>query len=309
MRSIPIPLRAILLAALTAAGLAAQQEEETARFTASPTELVVLSVVVNDRRGQDVPNLDRDRFTLFDNNRPQPITLFSNEDEAVSVGLLIDTSGSMKPKLAEVIVAAGAFARSSNPADELFVTTFSDDVHEARDGRALEAADIPALNGELTSLRAAGQTALYDGLMTGLDRMTQAAHPRRILLLISDGGDNASAATLTQVLERARRENVSIYTIGLFDDSSTDRNPKVLDELARSTGGVRFLPDSPGRLLAICQRIAHEIRTGYTIAFVPPARDGLYHRLRVDVRAGSDRLGVRTRPGYLAASDTQARKP
>jgi len=297
-----------VLAALTAVGLAAQQEEE-ARFTASPTELVVLSVVVNDRRGQDVPNLDRDRFTLFDNNQAQPISLFSNEDEPVSVDLLIDTSGSMRPKLGEVIVAAGAFARSSNPSDELFVTTFSDDVREARDGHAVEASDLESLNAELTALRAAGQTALYDGLMTGLDRMLQAAHPRKILLLISDGGDNASVATLTQVLERARRENVSIYTIGLFDEVGTDRNPKVLDELARATGGVRFLPDSPGRLLSICQRIAHEIRTGYTIAFVPPARDGRYHRVRVDVRAGSDRLGVRTRPGYVAALDKGTQKP
>jgi VWFA-related protein len=305
----PTRLCAIVFAALTAVGLAAQQQEEAARFTASPAELVVLSVVVNDRRGQDVPNLDRDRFSLYDNNQPQPIALFSNEDEPVSVGLLIDTSGSMKPKLAEVVIAAAAFARSSNPADELFVTTFSDDVREARGGRALEASDIEEINAELTALRAAGQTALYDGLMTGLDRMLQAAHPRKILLLVSDGGDNASVATLGQVLDRARRENVSIYTIGLFDDGGTDRNPKVLEELARSTGGVRFLPDSPGHLLAICQRVAHEIRTGYTIAFVPPARDGRYHRVRVDVRAGSDRLGVRTRPGYLAAADTPARKP
>ena len=309
MRSILTLVRPIGLAAIAAAGLAAQQEEAAGRFTASPTELVVLSVVVNDRRGADVPNLDRDRFTLYDNNQPQPITLFSNEDEPVSVGLLIDTSGSMRPKLGEVIVAAAAFARSSNPADELFVITFSGEVREARGGQAVEAADVHNLNAELAALRAAGETALYDGLMTGLDRLAQAAHPRKILLLISDGGDNASAATLTQVLDRARSENVSIYTIGLFDETGTDRNPKVLQELARSTGGVRFLPDSPARLLSICERIAHEIRTGYTIAFTPPARDGRYHRVRVDVKAGRDRLGVRTRPGYVAASDLPTRKP
>jgi VWFA-related protein len=232
--------------------------------------------------------------------------LFSNDDEPVSLGLLIDLSGSMRQKLAEVIIAAGAFARSSNPADELFMVTFNQQVHESRGGRPIQAADAQELDEELRALKAVGETALYDGLMAGLDRMERSAHARKILLLISDGGDNASDATLAQVLERARRDNVAIYTIGLFDAIASDRNPKVLQELARATGGVRFLPASPGDLLAICQRIAHEIRTGYTIAFVPPARDGRYHRLRVDVKTDG-RLAVRTRPGYLSTSARPSR--
>ena len=161
MRSLPGWLRPLALAALIVAPLAAQDEE--VRFSASPSELVVLSVVVNDRHGRDVPNLERNRFTLYDDGRAQPIALFSNDDEPVSLGLLIDLSGSMRQKLAEVIIAAGAFARSSNPADELFMVTFNQQVHESRGGRPIQAADVQELDEELRALKAVGETALYDG--------------------------------------------------------------------------------------------------------------------------------------------------
>jgi Ca-activated chloride channel family protein len=142
---------------------------------------------------------------------------------------------------------------------------------------------------------------LYDALIAGFDRLTEASRPRKVLIVISDGGDNASKATLDDVLGRARRSNVTIYTIGLFDPADRDINPGVLKSLARTSGGQRFLPESEGRLIQVCQQIAHEIRSGYTIGYVPPDRDGAYHRVRVEIQPADRHVTVRTRPGYFAA--------
>jgi len=129
----------------------------------------------------------------------------------------------------------------------------------------------------------------------------EGAKPRKALVVISDGGDNASSATLETVLARARKSNAAIYTIGLFDDGDPDRNPGVLKELAQTTGGERFLPESAGPLLTACAHIAREIRSGYTIGYAPPARDGGFHRIRVVVEPPDGKhVDVRTRPGYFA---------
>ena len=299
MRPIVSILGACALLSCVADGIGAQEPE---LFRGSPAELVVLSVVVNDRRGREVPHLTREQFTVYDNNLPQPIALFDSGDEPVSVVLLIDVSGSMRPKLGEIVIATLAFARASNPADELYTIAFNEQVMESAGGRSIHAADAVQLESELRTLRAEGQTALYDGLNVGLDRLEHATQTRRILLLISDGGDNASKTALGDVLARAKRASVAIYTIGLFDKGAADQNPKVLKSLAQATGGQRYLPSSPSALLGICERIAREIRSGYTIAFTPPMPDGLYHELRVVVSPGPDRLVARTRPGYTAAS-------
>jgi VWFA-related protein len=123
-----------------------------------------------------------------------------------------------------------------------------------------------------------------------------------VLVVISDGGDNASEATLDRVLARARDSNAAIYTIGIYDNDDMDKNPGVLKSLARTTGAERYLPRSPGDLLRACERIARDIRSGYTIGYAPPARDGAYHRIKVEIDPSSARrLNVRTRPGYFAA--------
>jgi Ca-activated chloride channel family protein len=152
------------------------------------------------------------------------------------------------------------------------------------------------------SLHAEGRTSLYDALIAGLDHLKTGSRARKALVVISDGGDNASESTLAQVLARARESNAAIYTVGIYDDDDTDKNPGVLKSLARTTGGERFLPRSPGELLQACERIARDIRSGYTIGYVPPDRDGVYHRVRVEIApADARRLSVRTRPGYFAA--------
>src|SRR4029077_18563343 len=124
---------------------------------------------------------------------------------------------------------------------------------------------------------------------------------RKVLIVISDGGDNASDAKLEQVLARARDSNAAIYTIGVFDSDDMDKNPGVLKELARTTGGERFLPHSAGELMAACEKIARASRAGSTTGYVPPARDGAYHRVKVEIDPSVPRhLNVRTRPGYFA---------
>ncbi len=213
----------------------------------------------------------------------------------------------MGPKLAEVLAASLAFAQSSNPDDELFALRFNDDVRDAVAGhRFLRADDRVALEIALASVRPDGRTALYDALVAGLDRLAEGSRPRKVLIVVSDGGDNASAATLDRVLVRARNSNAAIYTIGLFEDEDLDRNPGVLKSLANTTGAERFLPRSPGELLKVCERIAREIRSGYTIGYVPPDHDGAFHRVRVDIQP-SARLTVRTRPGYFAAGPAARR--
>jgi Ca-activated chloride channel family protein len=240
---------------------------------------------------------------VYDNGRPQPIAIFSSEDTPVTIGLLIDTSSSMRAKLGEVVAASVAFARSSNPQDELFVLEFNESVRDALpDRRFLLAADVDNLQAAVESLRPEGRTALYDGLLAALDRLDTGKLGRKALVVISDGGDNVSRATLADVEARAHRSSAVIFTIGLFDDDDPDRNPGVLGSIARTTGGERFLPRSAGPLLQACQRIARAIRNGYTMAIEPPERDGAYHRVRVQV-SGPDRerLSVRTRDGYVAS--------
>ena len=275
-------------------------------FRTGSSELVVLPVVVTDKQGRYISDLPSAQFAVYDNGRRVPIELFTNEDTPVTVGLIIDASGSMRAKLGEVIAASLTFARSSNPQDELFAIRFNDDVQDVVPDRPfLMAGDLGALESAVTSVRADGLTALYDGVMAGLDHLAKGSRARKVLVVISDGGDNASDATLDRVLARARDSNAAIYTIGIYDDDDTDKNPGVLKSLARTTGGERYLPRSPGDLLRACDRIARDIRGGYTIGYVPPAHDGVYHRIKVEIDASSARrLNVRTRPGYFAAGRT-----
>jgi VWFA-related protein len=257
---------------------------------------------VTQSNGTYVANLTAERFTVHDNGRRQAVSFFSSEDTPVSAAIVVDNSGSMRGKIGQVAAATTVFARDSNPDDELFIVEFNDRVREAVAGEPVMAANLPVLEAELLALKPAGQTALYDALLVALDRLERASRPRKVILLISDGGDNASRARLEDVLARARKANVTIYAIGLFDSGAPDTNPGVLKRLADTTGGQRYLPDSPGPLISACRRIAREIRSGYTIGYVPPDRDGAFHRIRVTIEGpGASALTVRTRPGYFAA--------
>jgi len=294
----------VILCAVVVPGSVFAQEPS---FRTGSSELVVLPVVVTDKQGRYVSDLPGERFIVFDNDRRVPIEIFTNEDTPVTVGLVVDASGSMRPKIGEVIAASLRFARSSNPQDELFAVRFNDDVQYVIPERPfLLAGDVADLENAVNGIHPDGRTALYDGLISALDHVAQGSRSRKVLIVVSDGGDNASDAKLDSVLARARASNVAIYTIGIFDADDMDKNPGVLKSLAHTTGGERFLPRSPGDLLRICERIAREIRGGYTIGYVPPAQDGAYHRVRIEIQTASGpKLNVRTRPGYFAAAHSQ----
>jgi VWFA-related protein len=280
---------------------------ETPLYRSAASDLVVLSATVTDRDGGFVEGLAADRFLVYDNGTRRPIQFFSSEDTPVSVGLVIDNSSSMRGKIGEVVAAAVAFARASHPEDELFALAFNDTVHEVLQGRRfLLASDIASLEAAVASLRPEGQTSLYDAVIAGLDRLEEGSRSRKVLIVLSDGADNASRSTLDQAIERARRSEAAIYTLGLFDRDDPDRNPGVLQDLARATGGQRFLPESAGPLMRACQQIALDIRSAYTIAFEPPQLDGKYHRVQVELdRSVGRRVDVRTRPGYIARERPQ----
>jgi VWFA-related protein len=282
---------------------ASQDPPQAPSFHSTSSELVVLPVVVTDKPDQYVGDLTAEQFTIYDNGRKVPVEFFSCEDTAVTIGLVIDASSSVRRKVGDIIAAAAAFARSSNPEDELFAVYFNDGVQDALPQRGmLLAGDILGLHQVLRTLVPEGRTSLYDGLIHALDRLATGTRTRKALVLISDGGDNASSATLEQVLTKARASNAAIYAIGIYDDYDLDKNPGVLKSIANATGGERFLPRSAGPLLAACQHIAREIRSGYTIGYTPPDRDGAFHRVRVEVASeGKRKLTAKTRPGYFAS--------
>jgi Ca-activated chloride channel family protein len=307
MRSLAYVMAFMAVMAVTGPAALQQQSAESS-FKTDAVELVVLSVTVTDRQGQLIPDLNRDQFAVFDNGRRQEVTLFSQEDSPVSIAMVLDDSGSMRGKIGQVLAATTAFARESHPEDEFFAFEFNDTVRDVLGGSSLQASDEAELDAALRTLVPQGQTSLYDALLRALERLDRAAHSRKVILLVSDGGDNASAASLDDVLTHARKSNVTIYTIGLFDRGAPDTNPGVLKALAEATGGERFLPESPGPMVQACRQIAREIRSGYTFGYVPPERDGRFHAVRVQVEdAASRRFVVRTRPGYFAA--TAAARP
>lgn len=294
-------LRSIALGTVTAVMTASLSGQEPS-FRSTSSDLVVLPVTVTDREGLFVSDLPIDRFSVYDNGRRIPIQLFSNEDTPVTVGLIIDDSGSMRRKMPQVVHAVLSFARLSNPDDELFALRFNDDVRDAvPDHPFLLARDHNALRTAMLSLVPVGRTALYDAVLEGLDRLEQRKLPRKVLVIISDGGDNASRARLDVVLDRARRSSAALYTIGLFDETDVDIDPGVLKTLARATGGERYLPESANELNQACERIARIIRSGYTIGYEPPLRDGAFHKVEVKIEGSAPkRLAVKTRPGYIA---------
>jgi Ca-activated chloride channel family protein len=265
------------------------------------TNLVILSATVLDRRNAIVSGLGKNDFQVYENHVLQQVKYFSHEDLPVTVGLVIDNSGSMSSKRADVITSALSFARSSNPQDQVFVVNFNEHVSYGLP------ADIPftdrqdQLQRALSSIRTTGQTALYDAIATALDHLKQGKLAKKVLIVISDGGDNASRHSMAQVLEMARSSAAMIYTIGIFDEQDGDQNPSVLKRFAKETGGEAFFPESPKEIISICEGIARDIRNQYTLAYVPEIskQDGGFRV--VDVRAsapGRGHLSVRTRTGY-----------
>jgi Ca-activated chloride channel family protein len=277
------------------------------------TSLVVLHATAQDHKGSLVSGLGQDSFQVYEDGVLQPIKYFSHDDTPVTVGLVIDNSGSMRSKRSEVIAAALAFARSSNPQDQMFVVNFNEHVRFGLPGDTPFTDQAPRLEAALATIITSGQTALYDALDAALEHLKKGSRDKKVLIVISDGGDNASKQKLAQVMALARQSDAIIYTIGLFDEQDDDRNPRVLKQLAAETGGEVFLPESIKDAVPVCERIARDIRNQYTIAYVPTNRrqDGTFRTIEVRAvktgSAGRGRLSIRTRPGYRAPLASEVR--
>jgi VWFA-related protein len=294
--------------ALSQVSPATPERPDTGYKITVQANLVVLHATAQDRKGILVSGLGQDNFQVYEDGVLQQIKFFSHEDLPVTVGLVIDNSGSMGRKRADVITAALAFARSSNPQDQMFVVNFNEHVRFALPGGTPFTDQVPELELALARITTNGQTALYDAVAVALEHLKQGNRDKKVLIVISDGGDNASKHKLAQIMAMAQHTDAIIYTIGLFDEDDEDRNPVVLRQLAQDTGGDVFLPRSHQEAIPICERIARDIRNQYTIAYVPANRklDGTYRLIQVNASApGHGRLGVRTRPGYRAPLNPQ----
>jgi VWFA-related protein len=273
-------------------------------------DLVVLRATVRDRKGAPVSGLTKENFQVYEDKALQRIESFSHDDIPVTVGLVIDSSGSMRPKRSDVISAALAFVRSSNPEDQIFVVNFNEHVSLGLSANSPFTSDAAQLETALSRNVITGMTALYDAIATGLEQLQRGKWDKKVLVVVSDGGDNASKGNLAQVMSMVSQSNAVIYTMGIFDETDEDRNPRVLKQLSRASGGEAFFPKTLQGILPICEQIAHDIRSQYTITFVPTNRkqNGVYRA--IDVKAhetpGGRRLSVITRAGYSAPLNFQS---
>jgi VWFA-related protein len=264
--------------------------------------LVILSVTVINRHNALVSGLVKDDFQIYEDHALQQIMNYTHEDLPVTVGLVIDNSGSMASKRTDVIAAALLFARSSNPHDQMFVVNFNENVSYGLPAGIPFTDNLDQLQLGLSDIKSIGETALYDAIAVALDHLQQGNCDKKVLVVISDGGDNASKHTLAQVIEMARHSGAIIYAIGIFDEQDGDQNPGVLKQFAKETGGEAFFPESSKELAVICERISRDIRNQYTLAYVPTnSKQNSGYRV-IDVKVSSPkhgRLSARTRAGYF----------
>jgi VWFA-related protein len=290
----------LFLTALASAG--GPQTPDPFRISVN-VDLVVLHPTVRDGKGQFASDLREQDFAVYEDGVRQSIKLFQHEDIPVTVGLVVDHSSSMRHKLAEVIAAAGSFVHSSSPEDQMFVVNFNEKVTLGLPGAIGFSSQSEELEQAISRMPAGGMTALYDAVIEGQERLEAGRGDKKVLIVISDGGDNASRHSLADVLKIAERSSALVYTIGIFDTDDADRNPEALRRLAQATGGDAFFPRQLQEVVAICERIARDIRHQYTLGYVSGngAKPGVYRSIRVVARsAGNAKLIVRTRSGYIA---------
>jgi Ca-activated chloride channel family protein len=274
------------------------------------TTLVEVPVSVSDSLNRAVIGLDRENFRVFEDGVEQKVAHFSGEDTPLSVGLVVDTSGSMGLKLRITQKAATEFLKTMNAGDDAFLIEFSDQARLVA-GFTGQPKEIER---QLEGLRPGGLTALLDGLNMGVAEMKKAKNPRKALIVISDGGDNHSTYTPEQIREAVRAADVEIYAMGVFEpvlfpglSMEEISGPKLLARLAEQTGGRAFGAKHDDQLPAIAERIAIELRNQYLLGYYPKnsARDGKYRKLevKVNVPKGFPDVKARWRLGYYAASE------
>jgi len=284
--------------------LAAQKSEETPTFR-TDTRLVVLPVTVVDKTGRLITTLPESAFQVFENGVAQKVKQFKREDVPVSMGLVIDNSGSMRDKRQKVAAAAVALVKDSNKEDEAFVVNFNDDAYlDTPDFTN----DIKVLDQALSRIDSRGGTAMRDAIRMSIDHMRQKAkRDKKVILVVTDGNDNASSVSLETLVKQAQQSEVIIYTIGLLSEEEkreAKRAKRSLDLLTEATGGQAYYPKELADVERIAHQVAHDIRNQYTITYTPAnqALDGSFRQIKV-VASGPGHPVARTRTGYYATPD------
>jgi len=291
-----VPL-ATLIVALIAPHITAQSH-----FKAR-SDLVVLNVAVTDARGGFVSGLPRDAFKIIDEGQPQKIEFFAEQDAPATIGLLIDASGSMLENRDRVIAGITEFAKASHPDDEFLPLIFNEQMTSVLSKKRFTSDPMELRDVLTATLAARGRTAFHDALAQAVGEVGHGRYERKVLIVLSDGGDNASKLSLDQAFDRVLASNVVIYSIALIDPLALDKNPKALRRLADGTGGLAFEPANVSVVSRAFQSIAHDIRSRYTVAYAPPdsKTDGSLRRVRVVIESpGRTGLKVRTRTGYIS---------
>ena len=299
------------LAALAAMPLSAQskgsQPEEPTVFRAD-TRLVVLHATVVDKNGKFVTNLPQSAFHVFENNVEQPIKKLIREDVPVSMGLIVDNSGSMRTKRGRVEASAVALVKASNPQDEVFIVNFNDEAFLDQPFTS----DIKELERGLAKIDSRGGTAMRDAIRMSIDYLKEnGKRDKKVLVVVTDGDDNNSSGTLENLVKAAQQSEVLIYTVGLLAEEErreAKRATRALNAIAEATGGKSYYPKDLKDVDGVCQQVAHDIRSQYIIEYNPknPALDGSFRQIRV-VANGPNHPVVRTRSGYYATPDKPQR--
>jgi len=300
------PSRRLFLTTSAAAAAAyGQDPEPTFR---SDTRLVPLYATVVNSKGQLVTDLPRSAFKVMENNVEQPIKAFLREDVPVSLGLIVDNSGSMRDRRSKVEAATIAMVKASNPKDQVFIVNFNDQAFED----VPFTSDIKKMEEGLARIDSLGGTAFYDAIDLSLDNVAKGKQDKRVLMLITDGNDNASSTTLEKLLAKTGRANVVIHIIGLLSTEEPREAKKAqrsLKSIAESTGGLCFFPKDLEEVEKLALQVAHDIRNQYVITYSPlnAALDGSYRTIKVTAK-GPNNPVVRTRSGYYATPNQKEPK-
>jgi VWFA-related protein len=293
----------------------AQSKQPAPAITDEPTTFkadtnwVILPVSVSDKNGKLVTDLQQKSFKVLENGIEQPIKLFKHEDVPISLGIIVDNSGSMKEKRQKVEVASVDLVKASNPHDEVFIVNFNDEAYLDVEFTN----DIKKMEEGVARIDSRGGTAMREAISMSIDYLKEKGkNHKKVLLVVTDGNDNASTISLERLVDRARQSEVLIYAIGLLDEEEhreAKAAKRALNALTQESGGLSFFPKGVAEVDAIALQVAHEIRNQYTIAYSPlnDARDGSFRQIKVLV-SGPGHPQVRTRTGYYATPETPSKK-
>ena len=283
------------------------QEDGPATFR-TDVRRVILNTTVVDNRGRLVTDLPKTAFKVHENNVEQPILLFRREDIPVSMGIIVDNSGSMRDKRQRVETAAVSLVKASNPQDEVMIVNFNDEAFED----VPFTSDLKKMEEGLTRIDSRGGTAMRDAISMTIDRIKEAGKKdKKVILVVTDGNDNLSTISLERLVQKSHDSEILIYAIGLFtqeEKREAKKAKRALEALATASGGAVFYPNDVAEVEALARQVAHEIRNQYVLAYSPSnqALDGSFRQIKVTV-TGPNRPVARTRSGYYASADAQKR--